>query len=238
MVCSAFRDFGFEPLPAVLWGLAGWAIGFMVRLSRLYPFQPFEETDLNALAGKTRSTYPVILKGQIVPADELKPKGEVVFKQDEKTLKLNPIKATDIILRLFGLSNPRQLLQGDVTVKGWYRPGIVPMLEVQEVRSEKTFRKSMVKSLRWAAAISLLVLAVIVSLALNKGNVRGRLALLFFLMIGGFSVTQAAEVIDVSRQWQEHASSAPGRHAKPLPFLPLLRNLPPLNLHWIAAVSR
>jgi hypothetical protein len=167
IICSAFRDFGFEPLPAVLWGLAGWAVGFMVRLARLYPFQSFEETDLTALAGRKGSALPVILKGRIVPADDEKPKGEVVFKQEEKVLRLNPIKPLDVIPRLFGLSNPRQLLLGDVTLRGWYRQGVVPALEVQDVRTEKTSRKSMVKSLRWAAAIALLLLAVIVSLALE-----------------------------------------------------------------------
>ena len=52
MICSAFRDFGFEMGPAVLWGLMGWSIGLMVRLARLYPFKAFEEStieDLSAL---------------------------------------------------------------------------------------------------------------------------------------------------------------------------------------------
>jgi hypothetical protein len=167
VICSSFRDFGFEPLPAVLWGLAGWSIGFMVRIVRLYPFQSFEETDLNALAGRKESAIPVILRGQIVPADELKPKGEVVFKQDERIVRLNPISTWDILPRLFGLSNPRQFLQGEVTLEGWYRPGLNPALEVRKVQSEKTTRTSMVKSLRWASAIFLLALAVIVSLALE-----------------------------------------------------------------------
>jgi len=165
--CSAFRDFGFEPLPAALWALAGWAIGFMVRLVRLYPFQSFEETDLNELSGRKGPAFPVILKGRIVPADEQNPKGEVIFKQEEKSLRLNPVSTLDIIPRLFGLSNPRQLLQGDVALRGWYRPGAVPALEVQEVRTDKASRKSIVKSLRWATALSLLALAVIVSLALE-----------------------------------------------------------------------
>ena len=167
VICSAFRDFGFEPMPAALWGLAGWSIGFMVRLVRLYPFRPFEETDLTILSVVKGRVSPVILKGQIVPADELKPKGEVVFKQGEKSIRLNPLGLWDIIPRLFGLSNPRQLLQGDVTVRGWYRHGIPPVLEVQEVRSEKAVRKSMVKMLRWASAVSLLALALLVSLALE-----------------------------------------------------------------------
>lgn len=144
----------------------GWAIGFMIRLARMYPFTSFEETDLASLLNR-KGTVPVILKGSLVPADEQKPKGEIVFTQDEKRLKLNPVRTWDFIPRLFGLANPRQYLLGDGTLKGWFRPGVEPSLEVQEIRIEKTVRKSMVKSLRWASAISLLVLALIISLALE-----------------------------------------------------------------------
>jgi Zn-finger nucleic acid-binding protein len=171
VVCSAFRDFGFEGLPAVLWGLAGWAIGLMVRLGRLYPFKPFEESSLNDLAATSGSTErrgrPIILIGQLVPSDELNPKSELVFKQDEKTLVINRLGRWDVIPRLFGLSNPRQLPKGDVTLKGWYRPGPVPSLEVHDIRAGKLYRKSMVRSLRWASAAALFVLTVVVSLALD-----------------------------------------------------------------------
>jgi hypothetical protein len=171
VVSSSFRDFGFEGLPAVLWGLAGWAIGFMVRLMRLYPFKPFEESRLNDLAVLNgpdgRRGHPVILRGQLVPLDELNPKSALIFKQDEKTLVINRLGRWDILPRLFGLSNPRQLPKGDVTIKGWYRPGPNPSLEVHDVRAEKLYRKSMTKSLRWAFAVSLLILVVVIDLALD-----------------------------------------------------------------------
>jgi len=171
VVLSSFRDFGFEGMPAVLWGLAGWAIGFVVRLGRLYPFKPFEESSLNDLAALSGPDgprgRPVILQGQLVPLDELNPKGELVFKRDEKTLAINRLGRWDIVPRLFGLSNPRQLPKGDVTIRGWYRPGPVPSLEVHDIRAEKLTRKSMVRSLRWAFAVSLLVLSVVIYLALD-----------------------------------------------------------------------
>jgi hypothetical protein len=165
--CSAFRDFGFEGVPALLWGLAGWAIGFMVRLSRLYPFQPFEESTLNELLEKKGRVLPVLLKGQIVLVDENAPKGPLLFKQEAKTLALNRIGAMDMIPRLFGLSNPRQLPKGEVTLRGWFRPGPVPFLEIQEVRADKATRKSTVRGLRWGFAVALLVLSVVISLALD-----------------------------------------------------------------------
>jgi len=148
VVCSAFRDFGFEAGPAVLWGIAGWAMGTMIRLVRLY-----------------RS--PVSLAGQIVLADEQDPKGKVVLKMEDKTILLNPIGRWDILPRLFGLSNPRQLLKGDVTLKGWYRGKLIPSFEIDEIRAEKVVRKSMVKTLRWVSAILVLVVAVAIYVSLE-----------------------------------------------------------------------
>jgi hypothetical protein len=148
IVLSAFRDFGFEGVPALLWGLMGWSIGLMIRLVLLY-----------------RS--PVTLTGQIVLADEQKLKGEVVFKEGEKTIFLNRLGRWDIIPRLFGLSNPRQLLRGDVTLTGWRRGIIIPSVEVHEVRADKAVRKSTVRSLRWAFAIMVFVIALIVYLSLD-----------------------------------------------------------------------
>ena len=171
MGCSAFRDFGFEGGPAVLWGIAGWAIGYMVRVARLYPFKPFEKATLQQLSERQADSrpllMPIVLTGTIVLADEQKPKGEVVFAQEGKTLALNRLGRWDVIPRLFGLTNPRQLLLGDVTITGWYRGGLSPTLEVREVRAGKTARKSMVKGLRWACGAALLALAVVISLALE-----------------------------------------------------------------------
>ncbi len=148
VACSAFRDFGFEAGPAVLWGIAGWSIGSMIRLFRLY-------------------RDPVTLTGQIVLADELKPKGEVVLKVDDKTILLNRLGTWDVIPRLFGLSNPRQLMKGAVTLKGWYRGILVPSFEVDEIKAEKTIRRSMVKTLRWASAIFIGILAVVIYVSLE-----------------------------------------------------------------------
>jgi hypothetical protein len=171
VACSAFRDFGFEAAPAVLWSVAGWSMGLMVRLSRLYPFDSFDEATLQELSSHAgsagRRRIPVILKGQIILLDEAAPKGEVIFQQDGQALFLNRMGTWDLIPRLFGLSNPRQLLLGEVTVKGWYRHGPAPSLEVQEVLGEKGLRKSMVKSIRWAGAVSLFILALLIAFSLE-----------------------------------------------------------------------
>ncbi len=148
VACSAFRDFGFEAGPAVLWGIVGWSIGTMIRLTRLY-----------------RS--PVTLAGQIVLADEQKPKGEVILKLEDKTILLNRLGMWDLIPRLFGLSNPRQLIKGDVTLKGWYRGILMPSFEVDEIRAEKVIRKSMVKTLRWASAIFISIIAIVIYVSLE-----------------------------------------------------------------------
>jgi hypothetical protein len=91
----------------------------------------------------------------------------VVFKQEDKTIPLNRLGRWDVIPRFFGLSNPRQFLKGDVALRGWYRSGLTPFLEVLDVRAGKVSRKSMVRSLRWAFAVTLFALAIVISLALE-----------------------------------------------------------------------
>jgi hypothetical protein len=168
---TVFREFGFEGGVATCWALAGWAIGMIVRLLRMYPMKPFKETTLEALAGHPEATpwrgIPAILQGVVLLADEQAPKGEVVFSQEGRTLPLNRLGAFDMIPRLFGLSNPRQLLKGEVLLKGWYRKAAGPFLEVQEIRAGKTFRRSMVRGLRWASALMVLVLSIVISFALE-----------------------------------------------------------------------
>jgi hypothetical protein len=168
---SSFRDFGFEGVPAVLWGFMGWSIGMMVRLSRMYPFKPFQDMSLQTLADSKGISgvraIPVILKGQIIPEREADPKGPVVFKQEERTIALNRLKRWDVIPRLFGLSNPRQLLKGEVVLKGWYRAGLVPFIEVQEVRADKASRKSMTRLLRWVFVALVFLIAFVIYLSLD-----------------------------------------------------------------------
>ena len=168
---SGFREYGFEGGPAMLWGLMGWSVGMMVRLKRMYPSKPFQESTLQALAELKGPLgwrgIPVTLKGQIVSAREEDPKGIVVFRQEERTIALNRLGRWDFIPRLFGLSNPRQLLKGEVALKGWYRGGLTPSLEVHEVKAEKSSRKSMVRSLRWVCAALVFVVALVIYLSLD-----------------------------------------------------------------------
>lgn len=170
VIASSFRDFGFEVGPATLWGLAGWAIGFMIRLVRLYPGGGFAEGKLQDLAiseAKSKRGKPVTLAGEIVPANDAEPKGIHVFKQGDLRIDLNKNGFWDLIPRLFGLSNPGQLLKGEVILTGWYRGGLLPCFEIQEIHAGKSARKSMVKVLRWTSAATLLVIALIISLALE-----------------------------------------------------------------------
>jgi hypothetical protein len=168
---SGFREFGLEGVPAMLWGLMGCSVGMMIRLMRLYPLKSFQATTLQALVEMKGPSgwrgVPVTLQGQIVPAREEAPKGVVVFRQEERIIPLNRLGRWDLIPRLFGLSNPRQLLKGDVTLKGWYRGGLTPSLEVHEVKTEKMSRKSMVRSFRWAIAVVVFVIALVIYLSLD-----------------------------------------------------------------------
>ncbi len=171
VVLSAFRDYGFEGGPAVLWGIMGWSIGMMVRLSRLYPFKSFQTSRLQALLESKEPLgwrgVPVVLNGAIVPAHEEDPKGMAVFKQEERVIPLNRLGRWDMVPRLFGLANPRQLLSGAVTLTGWYHGGLTPWLEIHELRAEKTFRKSMTRTLRWVLAVLLFVIALMIYLSLD-----------------------------------------------------------------------
>jgi hypothetical protein len=171
VILSSFRDYGFEGGPAVLWGIMGWSVGMMVRLSRLYPFKAFQPSSLPVLLESKESLgwrgVPVILDGAIVPAQEEDPQGVLVFKQDERIIPLNPLGRWDIVPRLSGLANPRQLLKGAVTFKGWYRGGLTPSLEIHELRAEKTFRKSMTRTLRWVLTVLLFAIAFVIYLSLD-----------------------------------------------------------------------
>jgi hypothetical protein len=168
---SGLRDYGYEGAPAALWGLMGWSIGMMMRAKRLYPSKAFQESSLQALSELKGPSggkgVPVSLKGDIVPAREEETKGVVVIKQDARTIALNKMGRWDVIPRLFGLSNPRQLLKGEVTIRGWYRPGLVPSIEVHEVQANKAFRKSMTKVLRWIFAVLVFVAALGLYLSLD-----------------------------------------------------------------------
>jgi hypothetical protein len=168
---SGLRDYGFEGAPAVLWAIMGWSVGMMMRLKRLYPFKTFQETSLQALSElKGPSGWkgiPVSLKGEIVLAREEDPKGVVVFKQDTRTMAMNKLGRWDVIPRLFGLSNPRQLLKGEVTIRGWYRTGLVPSIEVHQVQANKAFRKSMTRALRWIFAVLVFFMAFGIYLSLD-----------------------------------------------------------------------
>src|SRR5438132_14375450 len=112
----------------MLWGLMGWSVGMMVRLKRMYPSKPFQESTLQALAELKGPLgwrgIPVTLKGQIVPAREEHHKGIVVLRQEERTIALNRLERWDFIPRLFDISNPSQVLNGDVTLKGCNRRGV------------------------------------------------------------------------------------------------------------------
>ncbi len=167
---SSFRDFGFEVGPATLWGIMGWSIGQMVRLSRQYPFKPFEEKALKYLLEASTvlspKPVPVILQGQLIASSE-KPGSELVFQQEERTITLNRLSPWDMVPRLFGLSNPRQLLKGDVTLRGWFRGGLEPFVEIQDVRSGKTTRKSLVRALRWTSAVFIFLVVLVISLSLE-----------------------------------------------------------------------
>jgi len=100
-------------------GCDGMVVGMMIRGSAV-SVKAFQESSLQALSDsrifglERNSGQP---EGEIVLAREEEPKGVVVFKQDTQTIALNKLGRWDMIPRLFGLSNPRQFLKGEVTIR-------------------------------------------------------------------------------------------------------------------------
>ncbi len=171
VVLSSFREFGFEGEPAILWGIMGWALGMLARSLRMYPFKKHEEATLaNLLETKGPRGWkgiPVALKGTVLPAEEAQHKSLLIFKQGEMTIALNRIARWDILPRLFGLSNPGQILKGEIRLTGWFRGGVVPWVEIRTIASEKTSRASIVKGLRRALPIILWIIAFLINLSLE-----------------------------------------------------------------------
>jgi len=157
------RGYDFELSFALLWSVCAWSIGTMIRLFLLYPFQDFMEISLSALLDYPGLTpakgFPVILKGWLEPENPDIPKGPLIFTQDEKKLLLNKTGALEFASTFFGLKNPAQFLPGEVTLHGWYRKTEPPYLEVSVVLMGKRRRASMVRAVRWAVAIGVLVVA-------------------------------------------------------------------------------
>jgi len=162
------RGYDFEFSYALLWSACAWSVGTMIRLAVLYPFKEFVELSLNALGdypGLTAAQgLPVLLTGWLEPKDPSKPKGVLIFSQGDQTLEMNQWGKLELIPRFFGLQNPGQLIAGEATLQGWYRKTAAPYVEIAVVTVGKKRRASMVRGVRWAAAIAVLVLAGLILL--------------------------------------------------------------------------
>ncbi len=162
------RGYDFEWSFGILWAMLFWSIGFMVRLIRFYPGLNNWSTSLKEIAGRSGLSpskgYPVELSGVIEPADPAKPKGRVIFITEGERIELNRMFALDMVPRVFGISNPSQMILGEVILRGWYRKLPVSFIDVAEIQAGKKSRKSMVRALRWGCAILVAVLAALILL--------------------------------------------------------------------------
>ena len=161
LLCNGLQGDDFDAAMAVLWALAAWSVGTMVRLLRMYPFK--SPTDLSVKAclervGMTRwHGIPVEWKGKLLVGESVKgAKPAVRFSDGTADIAVNQIVWSDFAPRFFGVSDLPRLADGEVTLKGWFRGGASPFVEISEIRTDKTKRKSLVRMLRWVFAILVL----------------------------------------------------------------------------------
>jgi hypothetical protein len=155
-------DFG----AACLWGVVGGAVGMIVRLVRMYPFKKFQETTLQSVqADPTASAWrgiPVLLQGRLVPAEGYSGAGSLELAEGGSRIALDRFRSWEVLARLFGVKNLASLGTDPVTLRGWYRGSQVPFIEISQVRTDKTFKTSLIRGVRWTAAVVLLLLSILI----------------------------------------------------------------------------
>jgi hypothetical protein len=157
-------DFG----TAVLMALGLWGLARLLQLLFQYPFQPFELKTVSELSATDVMAWrgiPVEVHGQITVEGAQTARGPYRFVSEDISVAIDRFRAIDGIAQIFSVPSYASFKDQMVSIRGWYRPGGNPFIEVQEIRTEKIARKSMVRQLRWAMAglavfLSLLLLIV------------------------------------------------------------------------------
>jgi len=167
IVVNVLRGDEFDAGYTLLWALLCWSLGRGVRLVLMYPFKPFVETDLKDLANQNPPVVtfwkglPVIVKGHLA-AEEKSARGMLNLTDERGTvIAVNRLARFDILGRLFGVVNLAKFPSDAVTITGWYRRAAVPFIEVAEIRSSKSYRKSLVRGLAWMSTVMVFVLCIV-----------------------------------------------------------------------------
>ncbi|HVO32748.1 MAG TPA: hypothetical protein VMU17_02465, partial [Elusimicrobiota bacterium] len=166
---NVFGDAEFDLGLALVWSVAMWAVGSLIRLAWIYPFGNFQESSMAELAGRpARARWrgiPVLLTGTLKPDDEMMGK-KIPMRLSDGTgeVALNRFGRIEIIPRLFGVSDLARLPRDSVTIKGWYRQRATPYVEVSEARTPKGMRQSFVRGMRWAVSVTLLIISLVILL--------------------------------------------------------------------------
>lgn len=147
---------------ALTWWLFSWSVGAIARQIRQYGFgakfdsQRVQDLSSTLPQGSIKAC-PVELKGKLIA--EGKRPNEILFLEDGSgRLPLNQVTGFQLIARLFGLTPTMPVVEGDITLRGWYRPEKTPYVEVQSVEGTGRKRSAMVRGLRWAVALIALLI--------------------------------------------------------------------------------
>ena len=147
---------------AFAWGVVSWAVIRLIYLALLYPFKSFSPVSAADLAGDRRALKgkSVQLKGRL----ESRPGGGVEFTDDTGSLALDRFASWEFAARLLAVANLGQFVkEEEVTLQGWHRSsGSSPFVEVNEIRTPKTYRKSLVRWMRWGVALLTLIVSSLI----------------------------------------------------------------------------
>lgn len=138
-------------------GVASWAVIRLIYLALMYPFKGFVPATAADLVSDVRPRLkgkPVQLKGRL----EIRAGGVVSFVDGTGDIPLDRFAFWEFAARLLAVANLGQYAKEDeVTIQGWYRSSASPFVEVNDIRTPKAARKSMVRWMRWGMALLTLI---------------------------------------------------------------------------------
>jgi hypothetical protein len=146
----------------VLAWFAVWGFTRLIQLFFLYPRGEFRlKTPADLLSSPMQSlAEPVEVRGDVVMESPRRPSSKAMIVVDSVSLPLDRFGAMEWAAMVFSVPS-YSVFKEPVILRGWWRSGKKPYLEVQVVSAGKIERKSLVRALRWAVAGASLAISLL-----------------------------------------------------------------------------
>lgn len=174
MIMSAFEE------KTIYFGgsLAVLAISLLLKLSYTHKNRDYKETNVEALLSEVKvspvKSIPCILKGRIIgrgnPGCVFNE--DFVLQDDTGIIFLDYNQPLYILEKIFAIFKSNEYFEKEVTVKGWYRRGTSPYLEVNSftVDGEKTRKCHTYKTAKILSYLLLFVALIIIVVPFIAGE--------------------------------------------------------------------